>query len=98
MTFSSCRSELLFHLADTFENLSEIPGKFFKKLSYDKDRVKKFCELVCPRKLLKARELPFLRGLLRGGRMSAEMSLVWVTHARIFRRGTLRHQKQVSFG
>ena len=29
-------SERLFHLADTYESLSEMPGMSFKKLFYDK--------------------------------------------------------------
>ena len=40
-----------------------MPGIFFKKWSYDKARVKTFCELVYARKLVKARELQFLEGL-----------------------------------
>ena len=33
-------SERLFHLADTYESFSEMPGIFFKKWSYDKARGK----------------------------------------------------------
>ena len=43
MNFSS---ERLFHLADTYEILSAMPGISFKKWSYDKARFKIFCELV----------------------------------------------------
>ena len=56
-------SERLFHLADTYESLSEIPGISFNKLSYAKARVKTFYELVYARKLVKARELQFLGGM-----------------------------------
>ena len=54
--------ESLFHLADTYESLSEITGISFKKWFYYKARVKTFCELVYARKLVKARELQFLGG------------------------------------
>ena len=53
-------SERLFHLVDTYECLSEMPGISFKKWSYDKARVKTFSDLA--RKLMKARELQFLGG------------------------------------
>ena len=55
-------SDRLFHLADTYGSLSEMPGISFKKCSYDKARVKTFYELVYARKLVKARELQFLGG------------------------------------
>ena len=56
-------SERLFHLADTYESLSKMPGISVKKWSYDKARVKTFCELVYARKLVKAREFQFVGGL-----------------------------------
>ena len=43
------RNERLLHLADAYESLSEIPRISFKKLCYDKNRVKNVC---VPRKLL----------------------------------------------
>ena len=55
-------SESLFHHADTYESLLKIPGISFKKWSYDKARVKTFCELVYARKLVKARKIEFLGG------------------------------------
>ena len=58
---NSC-SERLFHLADAYESLSEIPGISFNKLSYAKARVKTFYELVYARKLVKTRELQFIPG------------------------------------
>ena len=55
-------SERLIHLADTYESLSEMPGISLEKWSYDKARVKTFCDLVYACKLVKARELQFLEG------------------------------------
>ena len=56
-------NQRLFHLAGTYESFSEMPGISFKNCSYDKARVKTFCELVYARKLVKAREFQFVGGL-----------------------------------
>ena len=55
-------SERLFHLADIYGSLSEMPGISLKNWSYDKARVKSFCELVYARKLVKAGDHQFLGG------------------------------------
>ena len=60
MSLINSRSERLFHLADTFESLSEMPVISFKTSSYDRARVQKVYELVYTLKLMKARELQFL--------------------------------------
>ena len=52
-TFVNSSNERLFHLADAYESLSEIPGISSKKTSHDKARIKKVCELVYTRKLVK---------------------------------------------
>ena len=53
------RSERLFHLTDTNEDLSEVPGISFEKSYHDRARVKEGSEPAYALKLMNDRKLKF---------------------------------------
>ena len=59
MNIINSRSVRLFHLIDTNEHFSEIPGIPLKKSYHDKTRVKEGCEPVYARKLMNDHKLQF---------------------------------------